>query len=66
MTVSRARDRRRYFVTWGWIDLLSSIPTVDALRWGRIARVKLSDHSMLVVEIDCENEMLGRTTTPTK
>ena len=39
VTISRAQDRRRYFVTWGWIDLLSSIPTVDALRWGRIARV---------------------------
>ena len=29
----------RYFVTWGWVDLLSSIPTVDALRIGRVARV---------------------------
>ena len=24
---------------WGWLDLLSSIPMVDALRWGRLARV---------------------------
>ncbi len=32
VTVSRARDRRRYFVTWGWLDLLSSIPTVDGYR----------------------------------
>ncbi len=24
---------------WGWIDLLSSIPMVDALRYGRIVRV---------------------------
>jgi len=27
------------FMKWGWIDLLSSIPTIDALRWGRLARV---------------------------
>lgn len=25
-------------VTWGWLDLLSSIPAVGALRWGRAAR----------------------------
>jgi voltage-gated potassium channel len=25
-------------VTWGWIDLLSSIPVLDTLRWGRAAR----------------------------
>jgi voltage-gated potassium channel len=24
---------------WGWIDLLSSIPVVDPLRWGRLVRV---------------------------
>lgn len=35
----RARDRKRYFLTWGWLDLLSSIPMVDALRVGRAARV---------------------------
>lgn len=35
----RAADRKRYFFTWGWLDLLSSIPTVDAARWGRAARV---------------------------
>jgi voltage-gated potassium channel len=27
-----------YLRTWGWIDLLSSIPVVDPLRWGRAAR----------------------------
>jgi voltage-gated potassium channel len=32
-------DKLRYLVTWGWIDLASSIPTVDALRWGRAVRV---------------------------
>ena len=24
---------------WGWIDLLASIPMVDPLRWGRLARI---------------------------
>ncbi len=35
----RSRDRWGYFVRWGWIDLISSIPMVDALRFGRAARV---------------------------
>ena len=35
----RAPSRVRYMLGWGWIDLLSSIPTVGALRWGRAARV---------------------------
>jgi voltage-gated potassium channel len=34
-----APHRWRYFLTWGWIDLLSSIPAVEALRIGRLARV---------------------------
>ena len=34
-----ADNRRRYFFTWGWIDLLSSIPAVGPLRWGRAVRV---------------------------
>ena len=35
----RAPAKGRYLVTWGWIDLLSSIPVIDALRWGRAARI---------------------------
>lgn len=35
----RATNRWRYFITWGWLDLLSSIPTFDIGRWGRLARV---------------------------
>lgn len=35
----RAPNRRRYLATWGWLDLLSSIPTVDVARWGRAARI---------------------------
>lgn len=27
------------FMKWGWIDLLSSIPAYDFLRWGRMVRV---------------------------
>ncbi len=27
------------YLKWGWIDLLASIPAVDALRWGRILRL---------------------------
>lgn len=37
--LARAPNRRQYFFRWGWIDLLSSIPMVDALRIGRAARV---------------------------
>jgi voltage-gated potassium channel len=38
LCVVRAPDRRRYLVRWGWLDLISSIPAVDVLRWGRAAR----------------------------
>lgn len=27
------------FMKWGWIDLLASIPEIEALRWGRLFRV---------------------------
>jgi voltage-gated potassium channel len=37
--LARARSRWEYFVRWGWIDLLSSIPMVDAVRVGRAARI---------------------------
>jgi voltage-gated potassium channel len=30
---------RRKFLRWGWIDLLSSVPTIGWLRWGRVFRV---------------------------
>lgn len=36
--LARAKSRWDYFLRWGWIDLLSSIPMVDALRVGRAAR----------------------------
>ena len=37
--VVTAQNRRRYLYTWGWIDFLSSLPTLDICRWGRAARV---------------------------
>jgi voltage-gated potassium channel len=34
-----APNRWRYMYTWGWLDLLSSIPAFDIARWGRAARI---------------------------
>jgi len=34
-----APDRLRYLATWGWLDLLSAIPMLDPMRWGRLARI---------------------------
>ena len=39
VSVRRAPDRWKYLITWGWLDLLSSVPTIDVVRWGRAARV---------------------------
>ena len=38
-SLRRAPSKLAYLGRWGWIDLLSSIPTVGVLRWGRAARV---------------------------
>jgi voltage-gated potassium channel len=35
----QAKSKRRYLLTWGWLDLASSIPTLGLLRWGRAARI---------------------------
>jgi len=32
-------ERKLAYLKWGWIDLVSSIPMLDFVRWGRIARV---------------------------
>lgn len=32
-------DSKLGYLKWGWIDLLSSIPTIEALRLGRAARI---------------------------
>ncbi len=34
----RAKSKLGY-LKWGWIDLVSSIPNLDILRWGRVVRV---------------------------
>src|SRR5688500_4694855 len=34
-----APNRWRYFVRWGWLDLLSSVPALDVARVGRLARI---------------------------
>jgi voltage-gated potassium channel len=34
-----AENRLRYLCTWGWVDLLSSLPAVPIVRWGRVLRV---------------------------
>lgn len=39
VSLATAKSRWRYLTTWGWIDLLSSIPTISLLRLGRAARI---------------------------
>ena len=34
----KAQSKLQY-LKWGWIDLVSSIPTIGMLRWGRLVRV---------------------------
>jgi voltage-gated potassium channel len=34
-----APRRVHYLLTWGWLDVLSSIPVLAPARWGRVARV---------------------------
>lgn len=39
ISLLRAENRLRYLRTWGWLDLLSSIPAIDLARLGRVARI---------------------------
>ncbi len=39
ISIHQAENRWQYLFSWGWLDLLSSIPSLDIARWGRIARV---------------------------
>jgi voltage-gated potassium channel len=39
VSITRAKSKWRYFYTWGWIDLLSSVPTFHLFRWARLARI---------------------------
>src|SRR5437016_840653 len=36
---AHAKNKPGYMVTWGWLDLISSVPAIAALRWGRAARL---------------------------
>ncbi len=38
-TFIRSENKKRYFFTWGWFDLVSSIPAVIFLRYFRFARI---------------------------
>jgi len=39
VSLVRAENRKRYLLTWGWLDLLSSIPIINSLRAARFARI---------------------------
>ncbi|MEZ4417642.1 MAG: ion transporter [Gemmatimonadota bacterium] len=39
LSVWKAPNRLRYLYTWGWLDLISSVPTLGVLQWGRAARM---------------------------
>jgi voltage-gated potassium channel len=39
LSLKRAENRWKYFRTWGWLDLVSSIPSIHLARWGRAARI---------------------------
>ncbi len=39
VTLIKAKNKWHYFYTWGWLDLISSLPMIDLLRWGRAARI---------------------------
>lgn len=47
----------RYLATWGWLDLLSSIPMLEPARWGRLARVA---RLLRVLRALRASRMLGR------
>jgi voltage-gated potassium channel len=39
VALTTAKNKWRYLYTWGWLDLLSSIPALPAARIGRVARI---------------------------
>jgi voltage-gated potassium channel len=34
-----AKDKRKYLITWGWIDLISSVPLIPTLQLARFFRI---------------------------
>jgi voltage-gated potassium channel len=39
ISLRRAEHPGRYFLQWGWLDLLSSIPAIEAFRLARVSRL---------------------------
>lgn len=39
LTLKKARNRTKYFFTYGWLDFVSCIPVVDFFRMGRFAKI---------------------------
>ena len=39
ISLATSSNRLRYFLTWGWVDLLSSLPLVSGARFGRTFRI---------------------------
>lgn len=39
VSLRQAQNKRKYLMTWGWLDLLSSIPAIAAFRLGRAVRI---------------------------
>ncbi len=39
VSLVRSKNKIHYLFTWGWIDLISAIPALDVVRWGRAARI---------------------------
>jgi voltage-gated potassium channel len=39
ISLYQAERKIKYLLQWGWLDLLSSVPMIDSLRWGRAARI---------------------------
>jgi voltage-gated potassium channel len=36
--LATSKNRLKYFLSWGWIDLISSIPVIGFTRWARLVR----------------------------
>jgi voltage-gated potassium channel len=39
LTFFQSEKKAKYFFTWGWLDLISSIPVIEAFRLGRALRI---------------------------
>lgn len=39
ISLVEAKNKWKYMTTWGWLDLISSIPAIEPLRLGRAARI---------------------------